>query len=124
MTTHGTWTGWSLVIGNKAFKAVRPITVTKEKKVVIKRVAGFWIFSKYERIETDQWQIKFVYDRGPLTSTQSSTIVFNSEHEVNGWFNEICANLFTNNNHALPPPPKARIFKKQSSHLSLVKDTL
>lgn len=126
MKTHGMWTGWSLRIGDRAFKNVRPIAMNIQRRVVTKKVKGFWFFSEYERFETDEWEIVFVYDRGPLTQTHSSTIIFSTESEARVWFNDIFSQVFLRkgSRHNIPPPPKSRKTKVKKSHLSLVKDKL
>jgi len=123
MTTPGTWQGWTLKIGNKAFKGVRPKSLHLRRKKAIRRVAGFWIFSKLERYETGEWEILFSYDTGPLTSTVNTTIQFDSENEAAGWFYSTYNAVFIEE-HIVPPVPKARKLKMKKSHLSLVENKI
>jgi len=121
--TYGTWSSWTLRIGNKAFKEVRPKSLHLRKKKAIRRVAGFWIFSKFERYETGEWEIVFSYDNGPITATINTTIQFDNKKEAEAWFYSTYYTIFIPE-HEVPRAPKARKPKSKKSHLALVENKI
>jgi hypothetical protein len=124
MKTYGQWIAWSLKIGDRAFKNVRPIAMSIQKRTVTSRVKGFWLFPRYNTVETGEWEIVFVFDRGPLTTTRSSSILFDNESKARACFDQVFNAVFLKNHssHHVPPAPKHRKIKTKKPHLSLVKD--
>ena len=103
MQEHGQWTSWTLRIGDKVYKSIKPMSL----ELVC---AG------------STWCIVFTYNRGPLTFTKTDTIAFLTEGDARGWFNYVYERLFLDDPKAMPPvpPKKSRV----NCHLSIVKDRI
>ena len=123
------WTSWNIKIAYKAFKEIRPLEMEIRPEIidVVTSHGVFW--NTTEEKKTGNWVIKFKYDRGPMTSTRVTNIVFKQEQEAVWWFNHIWTNVFCAKDHVVPPPPKSKASNvkklpvkrdKKGNHLRLV----
>ena len=100
MREYGQWSSWTLRIGDKIYKNVKPLTL--------------------ELINNDStWSIVFTYNRGPLTFTQKDSITFSTEGKARGWFDYVYSGLFLDDPSVSEPKSK-----RITCRLSIVKDTL
>lgn len=101
---------------------VRPVTMFIQERRIKKKQSNRWVFSKYKMVPSGEWEIIFTYDRGPLTFSRTTTILFSSEKEARDVFDRVFAQVFLKKknlpNHKLPKT------KTKKCHLSLVKDKL
>ena len=122
------WRAWSLKIGNKAFKNVRPLYMDIKPEIIKVTTKKRWFWNQTEKRYTGRWVIGFKYDRGPCTANGHANIVFKKESEAQWWFDHIWTEVFIKKDGPVPPPPPkkkpvTRIKpspKKKGNHLRLV----
>lgn len=113
---RGTWVGWNLQIGSKAYTAIRPLAFEVRRQAV-DHSTGFWFWKKTWKEETDKWEIVMTYDRGPTTLKKKDYIEFYSSEEAYNVYNELCRTIFNLPEPTVTPPKKP---KKSKPNLKLV----
>jgi hypothetical protein len=108
MNSPNTWTSWSLRLGDKAYKGVRPLGMEMFAEEVDKSTGFLW--RRVQRIEkTGRWCIKFIYDRGPFSGIKPSVdhIFFDDEDYARQCYDSIFSLCFLERTGdvQLPPSP-------------------
>jgi len=117
-----TWISHTFMIGDKAFKNVRPMSVE-----IIEETEEYWDGYLWWRKEwtesTGRWYLKLVYDRGPMTGKQVDHIYFDKESVARSWFTAIYNECFLTRDitqqkpSPTPTPPSPKKPNKPSLRL-------
>ena len=100
-----TWTAFTMMIGQKAYKDIRPLSIE-----MIEEENLFWDGYLWWRKEwtekTGRWYLKFTYDRGPMSGKQTDYTFFDKESIAKSWYTLVYNEVFLRHAEHTTPPEK------------------
>ena len=95
-----TWTGWTLKIGNKVLKDIQPLALEYREKIEEFSSGMLWWKKAWSK-PTGKWEIKLIYNNGPLTPRRTEYIQFNTEAQAKHIFNQLFIEIFAEQKHSV-----------------------
>lgn len=121
MSKDRTWTAWTFLLGDKAYKCVRPLYMELVREKQTLESSGMLWWRKTVEEYTGRWTIKFKYDRGPATRSRVDFIYFNTENQARFWFDQTWQSVFLGRKQPIGPKwKKPQPKKKNKPNLRLL----